>query len=72
MIQLQFLNALLESKDSSLLLINNLNEDLFCDYKDEYNFIVNHLNEYGTIPDKVTFLSKFPEFDIINYALKWP
>ena len=66
MIQLQFLNALLESKDSSLLLINNLNEDLFCDYKDEYNFIVNHLNEYGTIPDKVTFLSKFPEFDIIE------
>lgn len=66
MIQLQFLNALLESKDSSLLLINNLNEDLFCDYKDEYNFIVNHLNEYGTIPDKVTFLSKFPDFDIIE------
>lgn len=66
MIQLQFLNALLESKDSSLLLINNLSEDLFCDYKDEYNFIVNHLNEYGTIPDKVTFLSKFPEFDIIE------
>lgn len=66
MIQLQFLNALLDSKDSSLLLINNLNEDLFCDYKEEYNFIVNHLNEYGTIPDKVTFLSKFPEFDIIE------
>ena len=66
MIQLQFLNALLDSKDSSLLLINNLNEDLFCDYKDEYNFIVNHLNEYGTIPDKVTFLSKFPDFDIIE------
>lgn len=66
MIQLQFLNALLESKDSSLLLINNLNEDLFCDYKDEYNFIVNHLNEYGTIPDKITFLSKFPDFDIIE------
>ena len=40
MIQLQFLNALLDSKDSSLLLINNLNEDLFSDYKDEYNFTV--------------------------------
>ena len=47
MIQLQFLNALLDSKDSSLLLINNLNEDLFSDYKDEYNFIVDHLNKYG-------------------------
>ena len=66
MIQLQFLNALLDSKDSSLLLINNLNEDLFSDYKDEYNFIVNHLTQYGQIPDKVTFLSKFPNFDIIE------
>lgn len=68
MIQLQFLNALLDSKDSSLLLINNLNEDLFSDYKDEYNFIVDHLNKYGQIPDKVTFLSKFPNFDIIDVS----
>ena len=66
MIQLQFLNALLNSKDSSLLLINNLSDEFFSDYKDEYTFIVNHLKEYGCIPDKVTFLSKFPDFDIID------
>lgn len=66
MIQLQFLNALLNTNDSSLLLLNDLSEDFFSDYKDEYKFIVNHLNQYGRIPDITTFLSKFPDFDIID------
>jgi replicative DNA helicase len=66
MIQLQFLNALLNSGDSSLLLINNLSEDFFSDYVDEYKFIVNHLRQYGQIPDKITFLDKFPNFDIVE------
>ena len=66
MIQLQFLNALLDSSDSSLLLINDISQDLFSDYPDEYNFIIDHLNKYGKIPDKITFLSKFPDFDIVE------
>ena len=65
MIQLQFLNYLLNTKDSSLLLVNNITEDFFSDYKDEYRFIKEHLNEYGTIPDQVTFLDQFPNFDVI-------
>lgn len=66
MIQLQFLNKLLDSKDSSLLLINNIGDEFFSDYKDEYAFIKNHLDTYSCIPDKATFLSKFPNFDIIQ------
>lgn len=65
MIQLQFLNYLLNTKDSSILLINNITEEFFSDYRDEYKFIKDHINEYGTIPDQVTFLDKFPYFDII-------
>lgn len=68
MIQLQFLNYLLKTKDSSILLVNNLNEDFFSDYKDEYNFIINHLREYGNIPDSITFLNNFPSFDIIEVS----
>ena len=68
MIQLQFLNYLLKTKDSSILLVNNLNEDFFSDYKNEYNFIINHLREYGNIPDSITFLNNFPSFDIIEVA----
>ena len=68
MIQLQFLNYLLKTKDSSILLVNNLNEDFFSDYKNEYNFIINHLREYGNIPHSITFLNNFPSFDIIEVS----
>ena len=68
MIQLQFLNYLLKTKDSSILLVNNLNVDFFSDYKNEYNFIINHLREYGNIPDSITFLNNFPSFDIIEVS----
>ena len=66
MIQLQTLNYLLSTKDSSLLLINNIDEEFFSDYKEEYNFIISHLNEYGSIPDTLSFLDKFPNFDVIE------
>lgn len=65
MIQLQFLNYLLNTKDSSILLINNITEEFFSDYKDEYNFIKHHLDEYGIIPDQITFLDEFPHFDVV-------
>lgn len=66
MIQLQVLNYLLDSHDGSLLLMNNLNKDFFSDYTNEYEYIVDHLKKYGNIPDKVSFLSKFPNFDVIE------
>ena len=66
MIQLQVLNHLLDTKDSSMLLMNNITDEFFSDYKEEYEFICNHLNEYGSIPDKLTFLDKFPNFDIVE------
>lgn len=66
MIQLQFLNYLLSSGDSSLIFVNNLNKEFFSDYTEEYEYIVKHIKEYGNIPDTITFLTKFPKFDIIE------
>lgn len=66
MIQLQILNRILDTKDSSFIISNNLTEDFFSDYKEEFNFIKHHLEEYDNIPDKATFISKFPDFDIIE------
>lgn len=66
MIQLQVLNKLLDTKDKSIITANNLNEDFFSDYKNEYKFIKDHIDKYQTIPDKESFLSKFPTFDIIR------
>ena len=66
MIQLQFLNKILASRDSSLIELNNLTGDYFCDYKDEFNFIKSHLEMYGNICDLPTFLSHFPNFEVIE------
>lgn len=65
MIQLQVLNKLLDSRDSSFLITNNITDEFFSDYVEEFRFIKNHLDTYNTIPDKATFLSSFPNFDII-------
>lgn len=66
MIQLQFINHLLDSKDTSLILMNNLDESFFSDYKEEYNYITEHIRKYGNVPDKATFISRFPHFSVID------
>lgn len=66
MVQAQFLNAILRSRDPSAILVNNLTDEYFSDYKQEFRFIKNHLDQYGNIPDFETFLSAFPNFDVID------
>lgn len=66
MIQLQVLNKILKSKDDSFITENNLSEDYFSDYKEEFLFIKNHISSYGKVPDIETFLIKFKNFDIID------
>ena len=66
MIQLQVINFLLETKNSSIIFDNSLDSKFFSDYEKEYNYIKEHLTRYGQIPDKETFLEKFPDFDILE------
>lgn len=67
MVQLQFLNKLLDSRDIGLLLENSdLNEDFFSDYINEFKFIREHIDKYGCMPDKETFLCHFPDFDVLS------
>lgn len=66
MVQLQFLNKLLQTGDSSLLLMNNLDDEFFSDYKEEFRWIKEHINQYGNCPDMTSFVSKFPNFDVIE------
>ena len=64
--QLQVLNKVLPTKDFSLIELNNLTEDFFFNYKAEFNYIKNHYEKYQSVPDKLTFINIFPEFDIIE------
>ncbi len=66
MIQEQFLNYILQTQDSSLITLNNLTKEFFTDYTSEYDFILNHLSNYGKVPDLTTFVSEFPNFDVFQ------
>lgn len=66
--QLQILNKVLQNKDYSLVSLNNLTEDYFFNYKAEFNYIKNHYETYGSVPDKLTFLNNFPDFDMVEVS----
>lgn len=66
MIQAQVINSLLQTGDGSMITVNNLTDEFFSDYKDEFNYIKNHLTTYGNIPDTATFLGVFPDFDLFE------
>ena len=66
MIQLQFINHLVQSGDKSLLMVNSIDDSFFSEYTQEFKFIRNHITQYGQLPDRLTFLNKFPDFDFIE------
>ena len=66
MIQLQVISKILATKDLSIIENNLLTKDYFVGYEDEYEFIVQHTKEYGSVPDTATFLSKFPDVDLVD------
>ena len=66
--QLQVLNKILQTKDYSIVTLNNLTVDYFYNYKDEFNYIKNHYNKYHTVPDRLTFVNVFPDFDVVDVS----
>ena len=66
MVQLQLLNKIISTGDSSLITLNDLTKEFFSDYVSEFNFIKGHIVQYGKVPDKETFLMSFPNFDIFE------
>lgn len=68
MITLQILNKVIETQDISIIQNNSLTVDYFIGYEDEYNFIQDHFQQYGKVPDKATFLAKFTEFTPVAVA----
>lgn len=66
MVSLQIISKILATKNLAILEENLLTVDYFVGYEDEYNFIVSHNEEYGGVPDKSTFLAKFPEIELVE------
>lgn len=68
MVSLQIISKILATKDSSILEDNLLTRDYFVGYENEYDFIIQHEKDYGAVPDKATFLSKFPDVELVEVA----
>ena len=66
MVALQILSKILSTKNISIIEDNLLTSEYFVGYENEFNFIVDHNKQYGSVPDKATFLSKFPEIDLVE------
>lgn len=64
--QIQVLCRVLDQKDLSLITSNNLTEEFFFNTKNEYKFIKQHYDMYKVVPDKITFLSMFPDFSYVE------
>lgn len=62
------INKILDKKDFSFVENNHLSEEYFVGYEEEYNFIESHYFSYKKIPDKFTFVSQFPEFNILEVS----
>ena len=68
MVELQVLSKVLKDRNLSLLTLNNITDDYFITYQSEYEFIRDHVQKYGNVPDKETFLAKFPDFTIVEVS----
>lgn len=67
LISKQVISKILNERSYSLLEDYNVNSDeFFRDYENEYNFIKHHYEKYGVVPDKASFLDKFPDFSILD------
>ena len=61
---LQTINKLLQTKDYNFIKTNSLTAEYFAGFEKEFIFIDQHYQQFGNIPDVVTFLEKFPNFEL--------
>lgn len=66
MVELQILSKVIRDKNISILTLNNLTPDYFPTYPEELQFILEHVRDYGGVPDKETFIGKFPDFPFVE------
>jgi replicative DNA helicase len=68
LVALQVISKIIATASNSIVDDNSFTEEYFVGYENEFNFIQEHYRQYGNIPDKATFLSKFPEIELVDVA----
>lgn len=63
MVTLQIISKVIATQDISIIKDNLLSKEYFPEYEEEYDFIMNHYEKYGNVPDASTFLAHFNNGD---------
>ena len=66
MIEIQFINYILQTKDWNFVLENGIDESYFNSCSNQFKYISEYVNKYSQVPDIVTFFKTFPDFENIQ------
>lgn len=66
MIALQVLSKVINTGSTAILEDNLLDETYFVGFENEYHFIIDHVKQYGNVPDRATFIGKFPDIELVE------
>lgn len=66
MVALQIISKIIATRSNAIVEDNLLTSDYFVGYEEEFKFIQKHKEEYGSVPDRATFLSKFPDIELVE------
>lgn len=66
MVALQIISKVLATGNNNIIEENLLTDEYFVGYEKEFGFIQDHVKQYGNVPDKATFLSNFPDIDLVE------
>lgn len=68
MTQAQIINKILKERNINILSANGFTREHFPAYDTEIAFILNHIDNYNSVPDLTTFISRFPDFQLFEVA----
>jgi len=68
MVDLQIISKVLSTRSLAIMQDNNITADYFPEYKEEIDYILEHYEKYGNVPDKATFLNEFSDVELVEVA----
>ena len=63
-VSVQIISKIIDTGDYSIIEENDLEKEYFIGYEEQIDFISKHYEEYGNVPDDLTFERAFPGFDL--------
>lgn len=65
-VSVQIISKILDTGDYSIIEDNDLEKEYFIGYEEQIEFIIKNYEDYGNVPDELTFERAFPEFELYD------